>query len=448
LFALGALALASPAWGQEEQQPPGAPATADSVSDIQPPSFWEGGGVRIGEDTVLHPNVSLTGSYQSNVFFQDSKDGPDGPISSPLLRIGVGASWASLTPARMEIEAPASSPAPQRISFHLDLGLEWDEYLSGNSDVTRQDDLGIQFLGDVKFNPEGQLYLDLSDGFVRNVTPGQSLREDADRDRNELRATLHWKPGGGALDMFLGYQFVVDVFENSILDYDNRISHQGTVGAIWQWLPHTALTLQASLGSVSPSNGILKSDSTPFRVTLTASSLLTPVIGAILMGGYGNGFYSSGENVSTWLATAELRYALGPTLRTAIGYSHDFADALIGNFYIDHTLYARATAQFGERWQARVKGEVRFRSYGGIHDTPSIGLVFCGDASCGKFRDDTLPRLEVGTDYALTPWLILGASYILQNDTTDFFVQSTNMAARDYGAFTWQEFDLRLVAKW
>src|SRR5262249_55702726 len=106
------------------------------------------------------------------------------------------------------------------------------------------------------------------------------------------------------------------------------------------------------------------------------------------------------------------------------------------------------TAQFGERWQARVKGEVRFRSYGGIHDTPSIGLAFCGDASCGKFRDDTLPRLEVGTDYALTPWLILGASYILQNDTTDFFVQSTNMAARDYGAFTWQEFDLRLVAKW
>src|SRR5262249_4499123 len=174
-------------------------------------------------------------------------------------------------------------------------------------------------------------------------------------------ATLHYKPGGGALDMFAGYHFVIDVFEESILHYENRFTHQGSLGVTWQWLPHTALTLQTSLATVNPNNSDFKSSSMPFRVTLSASSLLTPVIGAIVMGGYGNGFYESGENVSTWLAMAELRYAIGPTLRTAIGYSHDFADALIGNFYVDHNIYARATAQFGSRRQARIQGEHPFR---------------------------------------------------------------------------------------
>ncbi len=422
-----------------------APASADQIGDIPVPSPWEGGGFRIGDDTILHPNVTLAGAYQSNVFFQDSRDLPSGPMSSPQLRIGVGASWASITQGRMEIEAPTGDSARPRFSFHLDGGLTWYQYLSSNSDVTDQNDLGISFLGDAIFNPQGALSFEISDGFVRNVSPGQQLRENANRDENQLSASLHFRPGGGALDLYLGYQLVIDVFEASLLNYDDRISNYGTLGVAWQWLPHTLLKLQGTAGIVNPNDTTFKSSSKPLTVTLTASSLLTPVLGAIVSGGYGNGFYESGENVSTWLATAELRYAIGPTLRSAVGYTHGFADALIGNFYIDHTIYARVSAQLGARWQARALGEVRFRTYGGIHD--AMDLVFCGDASCSKTRSDTLPRLEVATDYALTPWLILGASYLVQNDTTDFFVQGTN-GDRDYGAYTWQEFDLRITAKW
>src|SRR5262249_34292753 len=118
-------------------------------------------------------------------------------------------------------------------------------------------------------------------------------------------------------------------------------------------------------------------------------------------------------------------------------------------FYTDHTLYARASAQLGARWQVRAKGEVRFREYGGIHDT--MDLTFCGDSSgtSPKPPKKTLPPVGPGTDYMLTPWLLLGASYIFQNDTTDFFVQSTSgTGARDYGAFNWHEVDVRLGARW
>ena len=451
-FALAMAALPGRALAQTDSAAPEATTatSADAITDIGPPDFWQGGGIRIGDSSVLHPGVAVSGTYQSNVFFQDAKDGPGGPVSSALMRIGVGASWASIDPARMEIEAPGSNNPPPKVSFNFDANLEWNQYLSSESTVSDQSGLGIGFLGDVKINPQGAVMLDLRDGFVRNVTPGQSIRENADRDRNELDALLHFKPGGGALDFYLGYIFIIDVFEASILNYENRLSHQGTLGVRWQWLPRTALSLEADVATINPSNSTLKSSSTPIRITAGLSTLLTPVLGVVATAGYGNGLYSTGDNVSTWLASLELRYALGPTIRTAIGYAHDFSDSLIGNFYIDNNIYARASAQLGARWQVRAKGEVRFRDYGGIHDTtsgtPPMTLLFCGDSACGKFRNDVLPRVEVGTDYALLPWLTIGASYIFQADTTDFYVQ--NSVGKDFGAYTWHEVDLRLQAKW
>src|SRR5262249_29835739 len=152
-----------------------------------------------------------------------------------------------------------------------------------------------------------------------------------------------------------------------------------------------------TVATVQANNTELKPGSTPVRVNAGLSSLLTPVLGVVASAGYGNGFYESGENVSTWLGLLELRYAMGPTVGLGAGYSHDFADALIGNFYVDHAVFARASWQLGAKWQARLRGEVRFRSYGGVHDVPN--LVVCGDASCSKSRSDVLPRLEASIDY-------------------------------------------------
>src|SRR5262249_17801737 len=154
---------------------PEATATADNVAEMAPPSFWEGGGVRVTDGTILHPGVTVGASYQTNVFYQDKADGPNGPISSPVLRTGINATWGSIAPARMEIEAPGAENR-QRFTFNLDLTLDWYQFLSSNPDVTAESGLAIGFLGGVAFNPQGQLELDLSDGYVRNITPGQQIR--------------------------------------------------------------------------------------------------------------------------------------------------------------------------------------------------------------------------------------------------------------------------------
>jgi hypothetical protein len=420
-------------------------SSADAVNDLPPPSFWEGGGLRIGDSTALHPSVSVGSGYQTNVFFQDANDAPAGPIASALLRFGVGASWATLSPGRMEIEAPTGDAARQRLAFSLDANLTWNQYLSSDADVKRVSDLGIGLLGDVKLNPQGAVSFEARDGFTRSVQPGQGVKENTNRDKNDLSALVHFKPGGGALELFLGYTFTLDIFEHGLLYYEDRTSHTGQLGARWQWLPQTLVLFDASISAVSPSNADYKSSSTPVRATLGISTLVTPAVGVLVNAGYGNGLYSSYENISTWLASVELRYAVGPTVRTALGYTHEFSDALIGNFQVDHSIFARATAQLTTRWQAHTRAEVRFRSYGGIRNTNT--LQFCGDPACSQTRSDIVPRVEVGTDVALQPWLMLGAQYLFQMDSTDFYVLLEG-AGRDNGAFKWHEVDLTLTARW
>src|SRR5262249_22993350 len=180
--------------------PPQAPLepepnlTADSLAQSEGPGFWEGGGVRVTDGTILHPAATIGTSYQTNVSSQPPEDGT-GPVSSAVLRAGIAATWGTIPPARMEIESPGME-ARQRITFNLDLTLDWYQYLSSDSDIRAVSDLAIGFLGDVAFNPGGAFELDIRDGFVRNVTPGQQIRENADRDRNELSATGHFRPGG------------------------------------------------------------------------------------------------------------------------------------------------------------------------------------------------------------------------------------------------------------
>jgi hypothetical protein len=76
--------------------------SAEAIADLPRPGFWEGGGIRVTEGTVLHPTFGIQGGYQTNVFYQDSDDGPEGPVSSALARFSVGGSFETLSRQRMD----------------------------------------------------------------------------------------------------------------------------------------------------------------------------------------------------------------------------------------------------------------------------------------------------------------------------------------------------------
>ena len=102
--------------------------SAEAIAELPQPGFWEGGGVRVGEGTIFHPAFGLSGGYQSNVFFQDSGDGPSGPVGAGLARVSAGGSYGTIDRGRMEAEAPGGEGP--RLIFNVDGLLTWNQYIS------------------------------------------------------------------------------------------------------------------------------------------------------------------------------------------------------------------------------------------------------------------------------------------------------------------------------
>ncbi len=421
-----------------------AELTPDVVGEQSLPSFWEGGGVVVGEGMIAHPSVEISGSYQPNVFYQAVGD-PGGIIGAPIIRVGVGSSVETVTPGRMEIEAPGGDRATQKLAFHADGSVTWNQYVSSDQNVSNQSGVGLGLLLDLKIDPEGALSAEIRDAYVRSVNPGESLVEDLDRDRNELDIAGSWRPGGGAIQIYSSYQMIVDLFESGVLDYHDRLLHNFQLGGRWAWLPRTIFEIEGDFGITQPDDPSTHPSSTPLRLWGGVNTLLGPTFGIVARGGWGFGFYANGGSFSGYLAQVELRWAPAPTLRAAIGYSHDFADALIGNDYADHTFYARAGIQLAGRWQLKARAEVRLRSYDGIADQP--GLILCGDQSCGKFRNDFIAHVEASAEYQVTKWLYGGVYYTLENDSTDFYVP-TSTGGQDNGSYLWSELMAKVSARW
>jgi hypothetical protein len=417
-----------------------APPEAEVSGEEQ---YRVGQGFKLSEELRLEPSISLMGGFQTNVFYEDQADRPDGSevLSSPVLKVGVGARISN-----DDVDGGASN----RLRLQGDVGLTWNQYLSGENTVSEQSDLGVNAIVAVTVNPLGAVTFEAKESFTRSVNPPPTETEGSlDRDRNELMAGVTVRPGGGALAIYGKLTWQLDLFEDDAASFANRQAFIAALGTKWQWLPKTQFNGEASFGVNLVEDDALKVDrdrSTPLRVWVGASTLITPTFGTILRIGYGNGFYD-GENFNSYIALAEARYAFGPAVRLAGGYSHDFADALVGNFRADHALYARFAALLAGRFQFSLKGEVRFRDYGGIPPATGAGLSFCAEAggTCVADRADVLTRLETGFDMQANEWLTVGASYTVLVDSTDSI--TTDGAIVDSNAFTWQEFLLKATAK-
>jgi hypothetical protein len=449
LTATTALAVCLPdarsAWAQMGE---GTSAEALAEPPEPEPSFWEGGGLKLGENTFFHPRFELGTAFQTNVFSADDSDTRPygrgtGAVGAPIFRLGVGGSLATRPESRMELQPGGT--ARRAVILRGDVDLTWNQYISDNNEVSEASDLAIGLLFDARFNPDGEFMVVLKDGLTRAVRPppAESLG-DVDRIKNDFTLGGVYKPGGGAIQGYANYIFGADIFEKSRLNFGNRLSHTFNLGGRWQWLPKTQFTADFFLGFISPNDTTVKAASMPMRIWAGISTLITPTFGTVVKLGYGNGFYDRGPSFSSYLALVEGRWALGPVARFAFGYAHDFADALIGNYYTDHAFYARVAAQFGGRWQARARGEIRLRDYDGIVDFG--GVNFCPDDACmGEDRFDVLARVEATVEYQINAWLYGGAGYTFESVTTDFFINEGGDL--DSAGYVWNEFLIRATAR-
>lgn len=448
---LSLVALASYGTTAHAQDVSAGPGQTDDKQAVQ------ASGVKVSESLVFHPSVEVGGGYQTNVFFEDKETATGEEsriISSPILRAGVGLTLQTLGASAAPAPGEAQLPGP-KVIFGGAMNLTWNQYLEEQAEDFS--DVGIGALINAVFNPQGKASPYVRGGYTRAVTPPRGLSiDDVDRDKIDAVLGVNLLPGGGALTIFAQYQFTLDLFERSDLEFANRQAHVGKIGARYQWLPKTQFFTTAELGYVAPDQATsLKSESAvPLRISAGVLTLLTPTFGTVLWAGYGNSFHSDGPSFNSVVALAEGRLSLGPQLKTAFGYQRDFQDSVIANFFSEHTIYARLVAQLGSFAQFNLKGEMRFRSYayddamGPIVFMPPSGgsITFCGDAMCaGSDRTDTLYGVRAGIDVPVKDWMVLGVAYALLVDDTEFETRSPNA---DRAEFVWQEFLVKASARY
>ncbi len=383
---------------------------SDPGRAITPIATVQGDGVKVGEGTALYPQVGLETGYVSNVFYTDSA-----PIGAGLLRLIVEVGSGSLANSRLApIEPTPNSNDDGSFQYSANLYATYDQYLSGNDQVTSQGGLGLgSYLRGI-VNPSGPVTFLAIDNFNRVIRATNfESRTDTNRDINNLSLQLGYAPTGRSLSGSIRYTNTLDLFEEDNQRFADRFQNSLGARLNYKLFPLTQLYLDVSQG-IFTGIGAESTKVTSFPLIAvvginTAITLETSVNARI---GYTEGFYSSGPDYATIVGGVyvEHRYPLG---KIDLMYSYDHQDSINANFYRDHLIQGYIEQNFVP-FTVFASPMLRFREYEGLIVTPSM------PAPGGSDRNDIIFAAWAGMRYQFRNWISASAEYRLTIDETDF----------------------------
>ena len=444
LAALVVLALAAPAGAQA---PPvdyvrsnGGIGGIDQGPGIRL-QFNEPRGIRVGS-FIIWPSLFLEGRWDSNLFAKADAD--QGKIvDAPVLRI---------VPA-----VALKNPHPRTLGFTLGVETDVRLYISDNADVSDQQNVGVKADLALDILPRGPVTVTLYDVFRRDL---QTRNFDSPQTYNQnlnkggVRVSIH--PGGGALNIALGYGFAISKFDDYPMgDY---LFHEIQLLTTWRFYPKTAAFLEV-LSEIrdwdtEPDRGRFV-DGAPIRVNLGLSGYLTKKLAVLLKLGYGNGLYESGPNfgdvdcegssevdkcrfvgfLNTLLVHAEVAARFTPTVLLAAGYKRDFRDSFYGNFYTEGTTYLRGQFRFWRRVGLEFALGYHLIDFApwdpGAEGIPNVRV------SHTRRRDQAVSA-NVKVDVDITRWIGVTLGYETRAVFSNFFIEEVRAGGVfiDYGRYT------------
>jgi hypothetical protein len=235
----------------------------------------------------------------------------------------------------------------------------------------------------------GPVGLTVNEGFTRSDhTTNPALGIGTITDANDLGARVAFRPGGGAIEAGLGYNFGIENYElraNGVVgcgndpnctgaDFSNFNSqtHRFSLDGRWKFFPKTALVADAQFALRRYANAGLDTngkpfniDADPFQAELGLAGLITEKIRVVIKGGYANTFTSSGDNFSGPVAQLEAGWdptetatATAGLIRTVQPVSSTFA------YYGDYRGYLSGKIAVG-RVNFSATGSLDLISFGG-----------------------------------------------------------------------------------
>ena len=325
--------------------------------------YTEGAGYRVG-DFELHPGAAAEFGYDSNYL----RRAPGEALSSLRLRLTPSFSVSTLGRQRQPDIGGTRGSGPA-VEFRGGASLTYNEFFpltdAGNAPTIRAQrnvgaavDLGFVFLPGRPWS--GALNL----SYMRALNPtDQGIVNDSQGasqlafNRNLPRgsAELIWTPGAGLFEWRLGYSFSATLFEATEFSQLTNLNNALTTRGRWRFLPRTAFVYDASFGFITYTNPATPSaggklSSHPMRARLGVNGLITPSFALLAMAGWGASFYTNeanapNEDFDSVIGQLELKWFLTPNLSTdpnatsttlssiAVGFTRDFHDSYIGNFY-------------------------------------------------------------------------------------------------------------------
>jgi len=445
-------------------------AQSDSPQWLRDRRYNEGIGVRTG-DLELHPGIAAEVGYDSNWFLRSGQAGVENSpvVESIPFRITPSLYLSTLSPQRREGDASAVAPA---IAFRAGVNATYHEFInvsghsSGPDDISR--DRNVTGAADARLDilpsrPVGGM---VSASYAHVVFPNEQTADPNQSYAQEdvtAAADIVLQPGSGTLDWHFGYQFAGAFFDNSIGGSFSNYTNQAYTRGRWRFRPRTALLYDATLGFttyVNPTqaqeSGLVSS--TPVRTRIGLNGLITDRFAVQALVGWGSSFYSNARGsvpqYDSVIAQAELKWflAASPGIANAtdlglalssiaLGYTRDFQNSYIANFYQLDRGYLRFNYFFAGRFLMTLEGGVAGLEY------PRSFFFTPGQMARAAAFTDVRADATLFDEYRFTDTFAINTTLrYTQNFSNERVLEAANSTAL-FG-MAWQRFEAYLGVRW
>lgn len=394
----------------------------------------QGRGIRVG-NFELHPGVAAEFGYDSNVFYTP----PSGSAVQALrLRLTPSFAISTLTDQRLQggnstannnnSDTPQLPPAVN-FSAHVDATYHLFIPVVGTFSGTNPSNLGVNGGFTVSLFPQRTWQFLINDEFSRivqgsvgTVATGPGAAPDFgvslsnfNRLQNQGQLELGYAPNSGTLDFRLGVISRLTFFEQQSFGYLSNTSIEVYLRNRWRFLPKTALMFDASTTPtlyINPNTlttGPSITNTFPVRARIGINGLLTERLSLLLMVGYQGIYANQGDNLSTIIAQAELRYIFSELTAFRLGLIRDGNTSFVGNYYIRNQLYLGINQTIARRFYINAEALAGVYQFGAVIDQSNTACQGSGlDASCRfiAFRVGA----NAFAEYRFTDWFGLNLS--------------------------------------
>lgn len=447
-------------------------AQPDSPQWLKDRQFNEGAGIRAG-DIELHPGIAGQVGYDSNWFLRTDKSGfGNGPPALPVIpalefRVTPSLYLSTLGAQRRQDDLVATAPS---VAFRAGVNATYREFIGLSSppagsqnDISQQRNVGGSADMRLDIAPEKPLGAGLFASYGRVIQPNIGSGDpnlSFNRDDITAGGEIVIQPGSGTLDWRFGYAFHDAIFEDSVGQPFDNLAHEGYTRGRWRFRPRTALIYDASVklqqyvnGSSVSQEGLV--NSTPVRARIGMNGLVTDRFALLGIVGWGASFYDNTgaltqqQQYDSVIGQAELKWFLSATpgvaspsdvglalSSLAVGYTRDFQNSYLGNYYGVDRGYLRFMYFFAGRALVTLEGGV------GAVEYPTI---LWGDT--GRIRSNSFTDTRVdGTlfsEYRFTDSLGLNATlrYTGNFSNTQIPTVETTNAQNTLLDMSWSRFE-------